>query len=450
MSAMSSISYSKEKPGYKMIRRYMMGDVLGEGSQGKVREALDSETLRRVAIKIINLRQLRKVRNAEEGLRRELAIHRRLKHPHVVELIEHFTVDEKQKVYVVLERVSGGAVQGVANYVPKGVLPQHMSRRFLVQLLDGLAYCHSQGVVHRDIKPSNLLVSVDGHVRIADFGVAEELSRFDTSDECSRSRGSPAFQPPEVAAGQERFSGFKVDVWAAGVSLFLLATGSVPFEGLSLLHLFENIAAGAFDIPQSIAADAQLVSLIRGMLTVDQEKRFSVSDARSHPWLNASDEWTEADRELVSNAVSAAASQLASLQCGAPGLAAGTRPIGLLRGVARMYGETLLEGGGQPGGAGATVASASLPAAPAEPPVGTASCAGGCWSMPVPAAGCGANSSDGAAAAKGGGGGLASGGGAAAAGPGPPNRGTVRKGKASGSGDEFDDDDHGAKDCGVS
>ena len=70
--------------------------------------------------------------------------------------------------------------------------------------------------------------------------------------------------------------------------------------------------------------------------------------------------------------------------------------------------------------------------------------------MPVPAAGCGANSSDGAAAAKGGGGGLASGGGAAAAGPGPPNRGTVRKGEASGSGDEFDDDDHGAKDCGVS
>ena len=62
---------AKEKKGAKMVRQYVMGDSLGEGSQGKVREALNSETLRRVAIKIINLRQLRKVRHAEPALERE-------------------------------------------------------------------------------------------------------------------------------------------------------------------------------------------------------------------------------------------------------------------------------------------------------------------------------------------------------------------------------------------
>ena len=74
----STIIYQGKK-GYKMVRHYLMGDMLGEGAQGKVKEAVDSETLRRVAIKIINLRQLRKVRTAEENLKHELAIHRRLK-----------------------------------------------------------------------------------------------------------------------------------------------------------------------------------------------------------------------------------------------------------------------------------------------------------------------------------------------------------------------------------
>ena len=68
-----------------MVNNYLLGAVLGEGSQGKVREALHAVTLRRVAIKRLKLQQLRKLRNAEASLRRELAIHRRLKHKHVAE-----------------------------------------------------------------------------------------------------------------------------------------------------------------------------------------------------------------------------------------------------------------------------------------------------------------------------------------------------------------------------
>ena len=136
----STIIYQGKK-GYKMVRQYLMGDMLGEGAQGKVKEAVrvrararvwiraqarvranpnpnhgkvkeavDSQTLRRVAIKIVNLRQLRKVRSAEENLKHELAIHRRLKQANVVELIEEFRVAEKEKLYVVLELVNGEAL----------------------------------------------------------------------------------------------------------------------------------------------------------------------------------------------------------------------------------------------------------------------------------------------------------------------------------------------------
>ena len=125
-----------------------------------MKEAVDSQTLRRVAIKIINLRQLRKVRSAEENLKHELAIHRRLKHANVVELIEEFRVAEKEKLYVVLELVNGGSLQQLADSRPEHILPEALAARFTRMLFTGLAYCHSKGIVHRDIKPSNLMVSL--------------------------------------------------------------------------------------------------------------------------------------------------------------------------------------------------------------------------------------------------------------------------------------------------
>ena len=303
-SAAVAIEYAP-KPAYKLVRQYVMGEVIGEGSQGKVREALDSHTLRRVAVKIVNMRQLRKVRHAEAALRRELSIHRRLKHQHIVEMIESFNVEhsEKQKVYVVLEHLPGGSLQHLLEGLPGGVLSLGMARRFSRQLFEGLEYCHAQGVVHRDIKPSNLLIASDGLLKLADFGSAEELSRFDETDACSKSRGSPAFQPPEVAAGNTSFSGFKVDVWACGVTLFCITTGKVPFEGASLMHLFETIAKGAFEIPTSISHDEELVALITALLTVDEHARLGVGAALLHPWLREQEDmqWGEAERAIVSS-----------------------------------------------------------------------------------------------------------------------------------------------------
>lgn len=327
-----TISQQEKKP-FKLMdlrkppskhKQYMMGEILGEGAQGKVREAIDSETLQRVAIKRINLRQLRKIRHAEENLRKEITIHSKLKHKHVIEMLDSFVNDEKQKVYIVYEHVAGGSLQDVADSLPDNVLPATLMRRCTYQLFDALAYCHSCGVVHRDIKPSNLLISIEGVLKVGDFGVAEELDRYDEHDTCSKSRGSPAFQSPEVAAGKESFSGFKVDVWAAGVSLFLLMSGQVPFEGSSIVHLFELIELGKYDIPERIAADAKLRDLICGLLVVDETTRLSVQDARKHTWLDGAEDegWSDEDRRLVSAVV------LGSV-----------RPLVVMRSVARMYGE---------------------------------------------------------------------------------------------------------------
>eukprot|EP00303_Exanthemachrysis_gayraliae_P001841 CAMPEP_0206011696 /NCGR_PEP_ID=MMETSP1464-20131121/13677_1 /ASSEMBLY_ACC=CAM_ASM_001124 /TAXON_ID=119497 /ORGANISM="Exanthemachrysis gayraliae, Strain RCC1523" /LENGTH=330 /DNA_ID=CAMNT_0053385375 /DNA_START=29 /DNA_END=1018 /DNA_ORIENTATION=+ len=280
----------------KMVKQYMMGEILGEGSFGKVREAIDSETLRRVAVKKIDRRRLRKARGAEEQVRREIAVQRGLKHKHIVELIETIQPPDKpDKMYIVLELVHGGSLQDLLTSYPDGRLPLGLCHRLTGQLLDALEYLHSKGVVHRDVKPANLMVTRDGMLKISDFGSAETVDQYASEAVLKSSSGSPAFHPPEVAMGAAQTSGFKVDVWAAGVTLFLLATGTVPFSGASLLHLYDNIGKGQYEEPESLKAQPALCSLIRGMLTVNTEERFTVAQARAHVWLTEPEPQWEAE-----------------------------------------------------------------------------------------------------------------------------------------------------------
>ena len=192
----SSIIKADKKAG-KLVGPYLVGELIGEGTQGKVKEAVHSETLRRVAIKIVNKLQLRKIKNAEENMKRELKIHRRLKHEHVVELLEVLEIKkpDKEKQYIVLELINGGSLQDILDELPTHVLPVRLAARIGRQLFRGLEYIHSKGVVHRDIKPSNLMVTSDGVLKITDLGVAELL------DECAaRPAACPPARPPAAAA----------------------------------------------------------------------------------------------------------------------------------------------------------------------------------------------------------------------------------------------------------
>lgn len=103
-----------------------------------------------------------------------------------------------------------------------------------------MEYLHSHGIIHKDIKPGNLLIANGGVIKITDLGVSEMLDRFQRSDMISMSQGSPAFQPPEIADGHPEFSGSKVDIWAAGVTLYNITTGKYPFKGDNIYRYIYN------------------------------------------------------------------------------------------------------------------------------------------------------------------------------------------------------------------
>ncbi|XP_036378677.1 serine/threonine-protein kinase STK11 [Megalops cyprinoides] len=278
----TEVIYQPRRKRAKLIGKYLMGDLLGEGSYGKVKEMLDSETLCRRAVKILKKKKLRRIPNGEANVKKEIQLLRRLRHKNVIQLVDVLYNEEKQKMYMVMEYCVCG-MQEMLDSVPEKRFPMFQAHGYFCQLLDGLEYLHSQGIVHKDIKPGNLLLTTDGALKISDLGVAEALHPFAEDDTCRTSQGSPAFQPPEIANGLDTFSGFKVDIWSAGVTLYNITTSLYPFEGDNIYKLFENIGKGDYSIPEDCGP--LLSDLLRGMLEYDPAKRFSIQHIRQHNWV---------------------------------------------------------------------------------------------------------------------------------------------------------------------
>ncbi|XP_076441490.1 serine/threonine-protein kinase STK11-like isoform X2 [Babylonia areolata] len=276
------IVYQPRRRRAKLIGKYLMGDLLGEGSYGKVKEVLDTETLFRRAVKILKRKKLRKIPNGEQNVQREIQLLKRLRHKNVIQLIEVLYNEEKQKMYLVIEYCVS-ELQEMLESVPEKRFPVWQAHGYFCQLIEGLEYLHSKGIVHKDIKPGNLLITQDEVLKITDLGVAEALDMFAVDDMCRTSQGSPAFQPPEIANGLETFPGFKVDVWSSGVTLYNITTSLYPFEGESIYKLFENIGKGEFTIPDSV--DTLMADLLTGMLKYSAAERFSIQQIKHHDWF---------------------------------------------------------------------------------------------------------------------------------------------------------------------
>ncbi|CAH0555445.1 unnamed protein product [Brassicogethes aeneus] len=275
------IIYQSKKKKLKLIGKYVMGDMLGEGSYGKVKEMLDSETLCRRAVKIIKERKIRRIPNGEQNVQREIKLLRSLRHKNVIRLVDECYNSEKEKKYLIME-FCAGSLQGMLDSTPDKRLPHFQAHGYFLQLIDGLEYLHGKNVVHKDIKPGNLLITLEGDLKISDLGVAEIIDLF-AEDTSVQGQGTPTFTPPEIANGLETFPGFKVDIWSSGVTLYNVVTGTYPFEGDSIFRLFENIGKGVFQIPEDI--EDPLRNLLLGMMEKDPYDRLTLQQIRQHQWF---------------------------------------------------------------------------------------------------------------------------------------------------------------------
>ncbi|CAF0902112.1 unnamed protein product [Didymodactylos carnosus] len=278
--------YLKKKRA-KFVGPYLFGDVIGQGSYAKVKECLDKRNLCRRAVKIMQRRRLRKTPQGEKMAYTEIRILRKLKHPNVIQLYDFIRNDEKQKLYLFIDLCVVSLQEMLeeqekqSNHLIKS-FPTWQAHGYFIQLINGLEYLHTKFIIHNDIKPGNLLITVDHTLKISDFGTAEELDIFSVDDTIKRSQGTPAFQCPEIANGDETYNGYCIDIWACGVTLYNLVTGLLPFEADNIYLLFQVIGFGKFVTPDDI--EPNLANLINGLLCVDKTKRLTIEQIRQHEW----------------------------------------------------------------------------------------------------------------------------------------------------------------------
>lgn len=258
---------------------YTVGHVIGDGNFAVVRQCVHKATGAEYAIKIVDKY---KCQGKETMLASEVAILRQVCHPNIISLIaEQETTDQ---LFLVMELVKGGDLFDAIAAATK--FSETEASIMIGHLTSALAYLHSHHIVHRDVKPENLLVEMDGSrvrcLKLADFGLAQVVV-----EPLFTVCGTPTYVAPEILA--EMGYGLKIDVWAAGVILYILLCGFPPFVSPDneQEELFERILSGQYEFTSpywdNISDSAKM--LISNMLQAQPELRFSAEDVLDHPWL---------------------------------------------------------------------------------------------------------------------------------------------------------------------
>ncbi|HEX4784851.1 MAG TPA: serine/threonine-protein kinase [Candidatus Sulfotelmatobacter sp.] len=261
-----------ENPEVKRFGRYEIVAELGRGAMGVVYKARDPQIDRMVAVKTVSMWRQEQEEETEFRMRflNEAQAAGRLHHAGIVSIFDVGENPENKDPYIVLEYVSGESLSRILTREKK--LQPTKALQLAEEIAEALDYAHAQGVVHRDIKPGNILVTEDGHAKIADFGIAKlNLAHFTLP---GRVMGTPAYMAPEQLSG-EGVDG-RSDLFSLGVILYAMVTGHSPFQGNSATTVCfkvanrEPVAPSAFDL----AVPPELDEVISRAMAKDPAQRY--------------------------------------------------------------------------------------------------------------------------------------------------------------------------------
>ncbi len=253
--------------------RYLLRDPLGRGSMAAVYRAMDQQTSREVALKML-WPHLRSDELVEQRFRREFAVLQRLQHPHIIDVFD--LADDGETLALVMDFAPGGSLEDRLR--EDSSLDVDAVLRLAIQGLDALAEAHTLGIVHRDLKPSNLLFDARGDLLLSDFGIAHVADMVALTTQ-TMILGAPEYMAPEQARSSQVDA--RADLYAFAAILFRALSGQLPFRALSPLDVIRkhseeeppDIRQYAPGVPDEIA------DTLRAAMDTDPQRRFPTARA---------------------------------------------------------------------------------------------------------------------------------------------------------------------------
>lgn len=235
-----------------LAERYRLTEQIGMGGMAIVYKAVDMRTGHNVAIKVLRP-EFNKDMEFVSRFQREAEAASKMTHHNIVNLLDVGMDGENR--YLVMEYVEGKTLKEVIQ--ERGKLSGPLASQIAIRILSALEHAHRNGIIHRDIKPQNILVHADGHVKVADFGIAR-IANSSTLSRGDNVMGSVHYFSPEQARGES--ANVTSDIYSVGVVLYEMLTGRVPFDGdspvaVAMQHLHNQpvpINEIAPDVPPTV------------------------------------------------------------------------------------------------------------------------------------------------------------------------------------------------------
>lgn len=227
----------------QLVGDFELGEYLASGTVGEVFLARHRETGQRAVVKFLQS-HAESEPELQRRFVREVSILQRLNHSNIVRLYDCGLAEDR--IYFVMEFVDCGTLRDVLR--KRGRLPWREAAECAVQICAALAHAHEIGVIHRDLKPANLFLAEDGLVKVGDFGLARDMNNSRLTID-GQTVGTCRYMPPEQIAGEAGLSG-ATDLYAVGCILYEMLVGETPFDGSTIVEIFE---AHLNELPKSPA-----------------------------------------------------------------------------------------------------------------------------------------------------------------------------------------------------
>ncbi|KAM8795510.1 serine/threonine-protein kinase Chk1 [Eudromia elegans] len=260
------------------VQDWDLVQTLGEGAYGEVQLAVHRRTAEAVAVKMVDMGR---AAECPAAVRKEICIHQRLRHEHVVRFYGHRR--EGATHYLFLEYCSGGEL--FDRIEPDVGMPEAEAQRFFQQLVAGVLYLHGLGITHRDLKPENLLLDERDNLKISDFGLATVFRHRGRERRLTKVCGTLPYVAPELLR-RAAFRAEPVDVWACGIVLTAMLAGELPWdEPSAACQEYSDWRERKTHLPPWTKIDSAPLALLHKMLAESPTARIALADVKKERWF---------------------------------------------------------------------------------------------------------------------------------------------------------------------